>query len=62
MPRFKISSTVPCFVTWQTVIEAESLEAAKAECRNGTYSFDQPPEIGDSLDGHSADFEIEPLD
>lgn len=61
MPKFRVASTVPCFVTWTCEIEAESETDARQKFRNGEYEFTDQPEIGDAVDsGNSEEITVDP--
>lgn len=50
MPKFRMNETIPCFVTWQCVIEADSEEHARQLYADGERGKEESkPLIGDSI-------------
>lgn len=50
MTKYRIESTVACFVTWRYEVEAESEEHAKQLYRDGNAGDCGEPMIGDAIE------------
>lgn len=61
MPMFLVETTVPCFVTWRTEIEADTEAEAIEQAKLGFGSENEDePIIGDAVDGAVAEYSICP--
>jgi hypothetical protein len=63
MPRYIISETAPCWITWTRRVEASSEAEAVALFDEGEGQRLNFPEIGDTLTGYDRiiDCEVEPV-
>lgn len=50
MPKFKVSDTMACMVTWEYEIEADDKDAAFQKYVNGDHGEAIGPTIGDTVE------------